>query len=215
MQDYIRVILNLNQTETLWSLSPTVAVRDGISGFSARGTGNAVSVEFNILYRWHAAISENDEKWIEGVFREHVGDKPFDELTKEDFGKAVRELGKSLGSDKRKWEFGGLKRDATTGRFNDADVVKILSEATDDVAGAFGARGAWALLLGARDLTLTASSAGSPACMRIIDVLGIAQARNDWNTCSLNEFRRFLNLKTFETFEGARIGSSTCRVLSR
>lgn len=36
--------------------------------------------------------------------------------------------------------------------------------------------------------------------MRVIDVLGIAAARNDWNTCTLNEFRKFLNLTTFKTF---------------
>lgn len=80
-------------------------------------------------------------------------------------------------------EFGDIKRDPMTGRFKDEDLVRILKEATDNVAGAFGAK-------------------SSPACMRIIDVLGIASARNDWNTCSLNEFRRFLNLKPFTKFEG-------------
>lgn len=38
--------------------------------------------------------------------------------------------------------------------------------------------------------------------MKLIDVLGMATARNKWNTCSLNEFRKFLNLKPFTTFEG-------------
>jgi hypothetical protein len=46
--------------------------------------------------------------------------------------------------------------------------------------------------------------AESPAVMKLIDVMGMATARNKWNTCSLNEFRKFLNLKPFTTFEGER-----------
>lgn len=36
--------------------------------------------------------------------------------------------------------------------------------------------------------------------MRVIEQLGIQQARN-WGACSLNEFRRFLGLKPYSTFE--------------
>ena len=39
-----------------------------------------------------------------------------------------------------------------------------------------------------------------PGVMRVIEVLGIAQARN-WGCCTLNEFRRFLGLKPYATFE--------------
>lgn len=118
------------------------------------------------------------------MFTKILGDeKPFDELTKEEFGFALRQLDKNREKDPRKVEFGDIKRDPTTGRFKDEDLVRLLKDATDNVAGAFGAK-------------------SSPACMRIIDVIGIASARNDWNTCSLNEFRRFLNLKPFTKFEG-------------
>lgn len=33
-----------------------------------RGRGNACSVEFNCLYRWHASTSQADEKWIKESF---------------------------------------------------------------------------------------------------------------------------------------------------
>jgi hypothetical protein len=51
------------------------------------------------------------------------------------------------------------------GRFKDADLAKILQEATQEVAGAFKAR-------------------GTPECMRLVEVLGIMQSRQ-WGTCSV------------------------------
>ncbi|KAJ2923656.1 hypothetical protein H1R20_g13438, partial [Candolleomyces eurysporus] len=78
----------------------------------------------------------------------------------------------------REWTFN--KRDPE-GRFNDNDLANILHDATESRASAFGARGV-------------------PAAMRIIEILGIQQARA-WNTCSLNEFRKFFGLKPYGTFK--------------
>lgn len=36
--------------------------------------------------------------------------------------------------------------------------------------------------------------------LRIIEVMGIMQGRA-WGVCSMNEFRKFLGLKQFESFE--------------
>lgn len=41
---------------------------------------------------------------------------------------------------------------------------------------------------------------GTPACLRVVEILGIEQARK-WGVCTMNEFRRFLGLKPFATFE--------------
>ncbi len=38
--------------------------------FSPRGEGNVVSVEFNLLYRWHATLSRNDTEWVQNAFRQ-------------------------------------------------------------------------------------------------------------------------------------------------
>lgn len=137
------------------------------------------------MYRWHAAISQKDERWIEQLFQECLGDKHVDEMTDADFTTAVRTLAMKQGKDPKKWSIPGLERDAA-GRFDDNELCRILTEATDEVAGAFGAN-------------------HTPAIMRIIDVLGIKQARDDWACCSMNEFRKFLGLKPFATFEGAAV----------
>lgn len=39
-----------------------------------------------------------------------------------------------------------------------------------------------------------------PKALRAVEILGIQQARK-WNCGSLNEFRKFFNLKPYETFE--------------
>ena len=44
---------------------------------SPRGQGNAVSIEFNLLYRWHSALSKEDTKWTEEVFEGVLGTKDF------------------------------------------------------------------------------------------------------------------------------------------
>ncbi|GAA5871348.1 hypothetical protein JCM16303_000725 [Sporobolomyces ruberrimus] len=176
--DYIRTILNVNQTESSWTLIPT-DVMDGVD----RGTGNAVSVEFNLLYRWHSCISRKDTEYIEQLMRRYSR-TPFDEMTQEEFVRVFRGLSMEMGADPRKWTFGGLKRDGKdgTGKFSDDDLVRILTEATDDVAGAFKARGV-------------------PEAMKIIDVMGMNLARDQWACASLNEFRAFLKLTPYQSFE--------------
>lgn len=80
--------------------------------------------------------------------------------------KALGKLNAKQGADPTKWEIPGIQRTAS-GAFDDNDLCRILTEATDEVAGAFGAN-------------------GSPVAMRIIDVLGMATARTDWNVCTMN-----------------------------
>ncbi|GAA5984853.1 hypothetical protein JCM5350_002583 [Sporobolomyces pararoseus] len=60
----------------------------------------------------------------------------------------------------------------------DDDLVRVLTEATGEVAGAFKARGV-------------------PESTRIIDIIGLDQARNEWACATLNEFRSFLKLTRY------------------
>lgn len=39
---------------------------------SPRGEGNVVSIEFNLLYRWHSPVSEPDVEMMEKLFAESM-----------------------------------------------------------------------------------------------------------------------------------------------
>ncbi|KAJ7249642.1 heme peroxidase [Mycena rebaudengoi] len=147
----------------------------------SRGQGNQCSIEFNILYRWHAVLSQADEQWTEQIFGKVFGtSKPFDQLTLADFMTAFAGVMASIPTDPRQRTFGGLTR-GTDGRFADGDLARILQDATEAPAGAFRARGV-------------------PAVLCVMEILGITQARK-WGVCTMNEFRAFLGLKTFADFE--------------
>ena len=67
------------------------------------------------------------------------------------------------------------------GSFSDDALADILQTATETPAGAYRAR-------------------GHPAVFRVIETMSIEQGRQ-WGVCTMNEFRKFLGLKPFETFE--------------
>ena len=86
----------------------------------------------------------------------------------------------SLDKDPLKRPFANLKR-GPDGKFDDGELVNILSDSIEDVAGCPGANNV-------------------PTALRAAEILGMQQARH-WNCASLNEFRKFFGLKAHETFE--------------
>ena len=67
------------------------------------------------------------------------------------------------------------------GSFESNKLAEILHKATKTIACGFGPR-------------------GIPAVLKPVEVMGIEQARK-WGVCTLNEFRQFMGLKKFESFE--------------
>ncbi|KAI4164384.1 MAG: hypothetical protein LQ342_002031 [Letrouitia transgressa] len=178
--DYLRTIVNLNRTNSTWTLDPRAEMGNkfGHDG-TPSGVGNQVSAEFNLAYRWHSCISERDDKWTQELYR-HLFGKDANEVSLQELMVGLGKWEHGLDPDPQKRPFAGLQRGAD-GKFPDEGLVTILKESVEDVAGAFGAN-------------------NIPKCLRAISMLGLQQGRK-WNLGSFNEFRKFFGLKPHETFE--------------
>lgn len=183
MHDYLRGLTNTHHSNSSWTLDPRVDVDRAFDSEGVpKGCGNQVSAEFNLLYRFHSTISLRDEKWLNEFLQNLFPDlkKPFDQLTPAEFVQGLFRFEQSIPKDPERREFGEIKR-GTDGRFNDADLVKILKESIEDPAGLFGARMV-------------------PKALKMVEIAGILTARS-WQLASLNECRAFFGLKKHDTFE--------------
>jgi linoleate 10R-lipoxygenase len=176
--DYFSTILGLVRYGNSWSLTPFDEMRNSDHTLFERGKGNACSVEFNCLYRWHATTSQEDEQWTGQVMGHLFPGKPSDDITVNDFKMAAMKV-QMTQPDITNWTFGNITRQPD-GSFGDDDLANILQNATEHSAGAFRAR-------------------GTPPVMRLNEIMGIEQSRK-WGVCSLNDFRKFLGLKTYDSF---------------
>ncbi|KAI1312714.1 heme peroxidase [Xylaria venustula] len=198
LHDYLRAITNTHHTKSDWALDPRVDINKQYDGEGVpRGVGNQVSVEFNLLYRFHSCISKKDEGWINGFFLKlFPGRNPDDlkDVSWAELGQALLAFEQSIPKDPSVRTFDGLERQAD-GKFKDADLVRILKEAMDDPAGMFGARMV-------------------PKALKIVEILGINQARK-WQIASLNEFRDFFGLKRWEKFTDINSDPEIARILEQ
>ncbi|QDS73559.1 hypothetical protein FKW77_001022 [Venturia effusa] len=194
LQDYVRTILNLNKTDSNWVLNP----RSEIKGVPV-AAGNQVSAEFNLVYRWHSAISAKDEKWTEDLlkhqFKEEIPDGDLTKLSFPIFMRGAMKMEQAYKSQlPNEREFAGLERQSD-GTFKDDDLVKIIAESVEDCANSYGANRV-------------------PVCMRVIEQLGIEQSRA-WSLASLNEFRKYFNLAPHKKFTDINSDPEVAAQLSR
>lgn len=181
LKDYVRTILALNRTASEWDLDPRIQEGKSLLGAGApQATGNQVSAEFNLIYRWHSALSQRDEKWTEDKYAElFPGQDPAD-VTLMELRKGLGHFEAAIPDDPAARGLDKLVRQGD-GKFNDEQLMNILADGVDDVAGSFGANRV-------------------PKILRSVEMLGIIQARS-WNLASLNEFRSFFGLTKHKTFE--------------
>ena len=181
LKDYVRTILNLNRKDTVWDLDPRMSEHKSLFVNPApEGLGNQVSAEFNLVYRWHAAVSERDDKWTQAEYQKMFPGRDPAQIPLTELLQTLGKWEAGLSADPLERPFANLKR-GKDDKLNDDVLVEILRESIDDVAGAFGANKV-------------------PAILRSVEILGIKQARS-WNLATLNEFRSFFGLAKHDTFE--------------
>ncbi|KAF2474572.1 putative fatty acid oxygenase PpoC [Lindgomyces ingoldianus] len=190
--DYLRTIVNLNRSNTTWTLDPRVDMEKlfGKDG-TPRGVGNQVSAEFNLVYRWHSATSLRDEEWTEAMYRDMFG-KPASEVSMHELMMGLGKWVAELDADPQKRPFAGLQR-GYEGKYSDDDLVTILVDSIEDCAGSFGANNV-------------------PKALRAVEIMGMMQARK-WGLATLNEFRKFFGLKPHDTFESINSDPEVARQL--
>lgn len=188
--DYVRTILNLNRTDDNWQLDPRVNIVNG----PPVGTGNQCAAEFNLVYRWHSAVSHRDELWTQELFREMFPSiSPAEAAKPENMYKflgALKELQTATETkEPNEREFPALKEGKLdrikagpfAGAFQDDDLAELLVGSVEDCANAMGPQQV-------------------PTVMKAIEILGIRQART-WKCATLNEMRKHFDLTPHETFE--------------
>jgi linoleate 10R-lipoxygenase len=97
------------------------------------GTGNQVSAEFNLVYRWHSAISKKDEKWTEELYIDLFG-KPSAEVSMRELMVGLKKWEQSLDKDPMKRPFAKLERQQD-GRYSEDELVGIMTDAIEGTAG--------------------------------------------------------------------------------
>lgn len=82
IHDYLRALMEFHQFDTNFTLEPRLDIDNQTV---PRRLGNQVTVEFNLLYRFHCAISQKDEKYTEEYMKEPEMKFDFKYLTLESF----------------------------------------------------------------------------------------------------------------------------------
>lgn len=177
LKDYVAAILNTPRANSTWSLDLGKEIVSSGQRVE-RGTGNVVSVEFAVLYHWHAALSAADAKWMENLLRWNLPDLEsgkisIDDMTPELFGQVVYKEAMNLRkTPPRQWTFkdanGKDMSRGPDGRFSDYELAELLKDCIEEPAHAFGAH-------------------GTPASLKVVDIMGQLQARDKFNVCTMNE----------------------------
>jgi len=148
IHDYLRALMGFHKYGTNFTLDPRTDINNHTV---TRGIGNQVTVEFNLLYRFHCAISIRDEAYTEDFMREgfaELKDAPQDpkKATMADL-RDLMTLSYKEGKVHPSKQIFGLKhkseqcfaRDPTTMLFNDQQMVNELIRAMDDPICEFAA----------------------------------------------------------------------------
>ncbi|KAL6712910.1 hypothetical protein ACLMJK_009465 [Lecanora helva] len=212
IHDYLRALMGFHQYDTNFTLEPRVAMNHkNVS----RGLGNQVTVEFNLLYRFHCAISQRDEEYTREFMREAFAelaevdeeakktnilngrskqDSEFqninvDNLSLRHFG-ALGKLLKHNETSQEPWEveFGLKKKKDQCFKRNSITGLFDDQQMIDE------------LKICMDDPISNFGPRNTPRCLKNVEIMGILQARK-WEIGTLNDFRDFFGLGRHATFK--------------
>ncbi|KAJ7306662.1 heme peroxidase, partial [Mycena albidolilacea] len=104
--DYVGAILGLARDGCSWRLDPISQFPEAKEELSPRGNGCAASIEFNLMYRWHATLSEEETRWTEWQSSTVWAGLDLSTITPQEFDTAPRP-GLAVDPDVKNWTFSG------------------------------------------------------------------------------------------------------------
>jgi len=138
LNDYVGTLVGIPELNTAWFLNPYVG--GGTEPIAAQATpiatGNQVSCEFNLVYRFHMIISERDDKWTQALFAKLFPGKDPATISLDDFRAGLTGHLAAIDPDPSKRGVAGLTR-KPDGSFDDAELIQIITESTEDMAGIY------------------------------------------------------------------------------
>lgn len=131
LNDYIPTLVGIPELNAARVLDPSV-FGDDVKDSTA--TGNQVSCEFNLIYKFHTMISDKDDKYLQSLLKNILPGKDISTITSSEYEQAVAGYLGKFDKDPSKRSVVGLSR-GSTGTLDDAALVKILTASTEDCAG--------------------------------------------------------------------------------
>ena len=218
VHDYLRVLMRRHATNTSWTLDPrlemsTILKKDTIS----RGYGNQVTVEFNVMYRFHSPLSRRDAGWSKRFIQwqikkaEDEGKMPKNAISKDDFESGaipINIMKKMIGAINTNGPTVEQRKKAPYSpehlypeRLLPNGSWEFFPLNRDPVTGKFKDEELVNEMIQVlQDPICQFGARNTPKFFRSIEILGILQARK-WEISSLNEFRSFFGMKPHRTFE--------------
>ncbi|KAF8797699.1 heme peroxidase [Phlegmacium glaucopus] len=137
--------------------------------------------ESTFCYNWSSSMSKDDASLLEGTMARtlHLENGELANIHTGQFQSFLQTQTSEIDKDRTRRSYPGLSR-PLNGRFKDEDIARVLQQATERTAGAFGYRQV-------------------PLCARVHELQKIEEARNS-NVCSFNEYRKSLGLKPHKSF---------------
>lgn len=129
-------LVGIPELNTAWFLNPYVGGgTEPLAGQATPiATGNQVSCEFNLVYRFHMIISERDDKWTQDLMAKLFPGKDPSTISLDEFMAVLTGYLATIDPDPAKRSVSGLTR-GEDGTFDDAELIQIITESTEDMAG--------------------------------------------------------------------------------
>lgn len=135
VNDFVSTLVDIPELNTAWLLDPSVGgATESLAAEWTPTTGNQVSCEFSLLSQCHMLMSDRDDKWMQAFMRKILPGIDPATASLEDFQRGLLGYLGDLAADPSKRRCGDLTR-GSDGTFDNAALLKVLSESTEDCTG--------------------------------------------------------------------------------